>query len=105
MAQQAIQTLSFDQGDWERVQRDWSAWWEGKLERPLVVMHGYQPSPEPLPRIHFIGANYPAEMAAEEIVDRIYPHLTCCATSATPSPLATVGPYRLASSAQGQPVD
>jgi 5-methyltetrahydrofolate--homocysteine methyltransferase len=77
MAQQAIQTLSFDQGDWERVTRDWSAWWEGELERPLVVMHGYEAAPEPLPPIHFIGANYPAEMTAEEIVDRIHPHLTC----------------------------
>jgi len=35
--------MHFTNEDWERVHRDWAAWWEGDLERPLVVMHGFQP--------------------------------------------------------------
>lgn len=30
--------LNFTPKDWERVERDWSAWWAGELERPMVVI-------------------------------------------------------------------
>ena len=69
--------VRFAERDWERVHRDWAAWWEGELQRPLVVMHGFQWPAKPLPRVRLIAAKYPAEMTAGEIVDRIYPHLAC----------------------------
>lgn len=30
--------LSFTPDDWARIERDWSAWWAGELDRPLVVI-------------------------------------------------------------------
>ena len=70
--------VHFTEEDWKRAHRDWAAWWEGELERPLVVMHGFQPpAGEPLPPVHLVTPNYPAEMTAEEIVDRVSPYLTC----------------------------
>ncbi len=69
--------VPFVEEDWDRIRRDWTAWWEGYLERPLVVMHGFRPSERPLPPLHLIGENYPIEMTAEEIVDRVTPHLAC----------------------------
>jgi hypothetical protein len=30
--------LRFSESDWERIERDWSTWWAGELERPLVVL-------------------------------------------------------------------
>jgi hypothetical protein len=98
MKRPSTRTLSFDLGDWDRVQRDWLAWWEGDLARPLVVMHGYEPPSGPLPRVHLIAANYPADMTAEEIVDSIHPHLKCvrCFGDAFPRWLPYFGPGILA---------
>ena len=28
--------LQFDEEDWERTERNWTAWWEGELDRPMV---------------------------------------------------------------------
>jgi len=33
--------LHFTDEDWARIERDWSAWWAGELERPLIVMPTY----------------------------------------------------------------
>ena len=30
--------LHFTEEDWERVRRDWTAWWAGELDRPMVVL-------------------------------------------------------------------
>lgn len=30
--------LQFTEKDWERIERDWTAWWEGDLDRPMVVI-------------------------------------------------------------------
>jgi hypothetical protein len=30
--------LRFTDEDWERIERDWGAWWEGELDRPMVMM-------------------------------------------------------------------
>jgi 5-methyltetrahydrofolate--homocysteine methyltransferase len=35
--------LRFTDADWQRLERDWSAWWAGELERPLVVIASYDP--------------------------------------------------------------
>jgi len=38
--------LRFSEEDWERVEQDWSAWWAGELERPLVMIENQVPHPE-----------------------------------------------------------
>lgn len=30
--------VHFSEEDWQRIERDWSAWWAGELDRPMVVM-------------------------------------------------------------------
>lgn len=30
----------FTQQDWERIERDWTAWWAHELDRPLVMIYG-----------------------------------------------------------------
>jgi 5-methyltetrahydrofolate--homocysteine methyltransferase len=30
--------LHFTEKDWERVERDWKAWWAGELDRPMVII-------------------------------------------------------------------
>ena len=32
--------LHFDELDWERIERDWTAWWAGKIDRPMVLIEG-----------------------------------------------------------------
>jgi len=34
----------FREEDWKRIERDWTAWWEGILERPLVMIESQDPS-------------------------------------------------------------
>jgi hypothetical protein len=35
--------LNFEPREWERLERDWNAWWEGELERPMVMIEGRVP--------------------------------------------------------------
>jgi len=30
--------LRFTERDWERIERDWAAWWAGELDRPMVIL-------------------------------------------------------------------
>ena len=34
--------LHFDDEDWERIERDWTAWWAGELARPMVMLQSVQ---------------------------------------------------------------
>jgi 5-methyltetrahydrofolate--homocysteine methyltransferase len=34
--------LHFGDADWERIERDWSAWWAGELARPMVMLQNTQ---------------------------------------------------------------
>ncbi len=35
--------VRFTPDDWQRIRRDWSAWWAGELDRPMVVLTGWDP--------------------------------------------------------------
>ncbi len=37
--------LRFTDSDWQRIERDWNAWWAGELDRPLVVLEIHDPVP------------------------------------------------------------
>ncbi len=30
--------LRFTEGDWERIERDWKAWWAHELDRALIMI-------------------------------------------------------------------
>jgi len=67
--------LHFTSEDWIRIERDWTAWWEGELERPLVLVNDFVPPDTPLPELHLFASNFPLEMPAEEVIERFQPYL------------------------------
>ena len=30
--------IKFTDDDWDRIEKDWSAWWEGEIDRPMVMI-------------------------------------------------------------------
>ncbi len=65
--------LQFTDQDWERIERDWTAWWAGDLDRPLVVIEDAEPPPGiTLSNIHnlwYPASNFPLDMPADEVLD------------------------------------
>lgn len=62
--------LNFTQQDWERIERDWSAWWAGELERPLVVIEGWDSSTGLTPpEVRQFATKFSLETPADEVID------------------------------------
>jgi 5-methyltetrahydrofolate--homocysteine methyltransferase len=62
--------LRFSSSDWERISRDWRAWWAGELDRPLVVLECLENLDRYDP--HYAGIfleNYPLDTPADKILD------------------------------------
>lgn len=38
-------TIHYTDDDWDRMRRDWTAWWAGELERPLLTLEVTAPDP------------------------------------------------------------
>lgn len=72
--------LGFDQARWDRIKRNYGAWWRGELDRPLIYvgLTGIHPGrPEPrLPSRKFTAA-YGLSVPVEAIVDRWDYNLSC----------------------------
>ncbi len=68
--------LRFSEKDWERVFRDWTAWWQGELDRPIVVLEclEYLDRYDPHCASVFLG-NYPLDKPADEILREFVPRL------------------------------
>lgn len=62
--------LHFTEADWERIERDWAAWWAGELERPMVVLECLQRYEmyDPHCASVFLG-NYPLDAPVGPILD------------------------------------
>ncbi len=64
--------IDFTEERWAKVRADWTAWWEGRLERPIIplVVKGGDPGRAP-PAVEPRGrtASYDASVPAEAIVD------------------------------------
>ena len=54
---------------------DWTAWWAGELERPLLVMHVWEPPAAPLPEAPGFTSNLPMALPAEEAIARYTPYV------------------------------
>lgn len=63
--------LNFTEADWERVERDTMAWWEGELQRPLVYLAVTNPVDSRWPFSYL--TNYPLDKPADRIVDEYEP--------------------------------
>ncbi|MFH1029081.1 MAG: hypothetical protein V1791_13850, partial [Pseudomonadota bacterium] len=61
--------LRFSESDWECIARDWSAWWAGELDRPIIVLEclDYLDRYDPHCAAVFLG-NYPLDTSAEAIL-------------------------------------
>ena len=68
--------LHFPEGEWERIEQTWTAWWAGELERPLVVLECVEPEDAHTPHYAstFLG-NYPLETPADQVLDLFVPRL------------------------------
>jgi hypothetical protein len=68
--------LRFTENDWERIARDWSAWWKGELDRPLVVLECIErlDAYDPHCASVFLG-NYPLDKPAGDILNEFEPRL------------------------------
>jgi 5-methyltetrahydrofolate--homocysteine methyltransferase len=71
--------LDFGNRDWERMQRAWTAWWEGELDRPIVMIEGREPHPHneppPLGGEKLFTSDFPLEIPIEDVVDHYQWHL------------------------------
>ncbi len=68
--------LRFSESDWDRVIRDWSAWWVGELDRPMVVLECIErlDAYDPHCASVFLG-NYPLDAPVDPILDEFIPRL------------------------------
>ena len=67
--------INFTEEDWDRVQRDTTAWWAGELDRPLVYLAVIDPilrEKTSLP-LYSYWTNYPLDLPASDILDRFEP--------------------------------
>ena len=70
--------VHFTEQDWERIKRDWTAWWAGDLDRALVILEGLAlPEGETrttIPNLayetEYSASNFPLEMSADEVIDQ-----------------------------------
>lgn len=68
--------LRFTEEDWQRIERNWMAWWNHELERPLVMISGYElPDGAVLPEAPGFVSSLPQDMPVDEVVDRYQAHL------------------------------
>ena len=70
--------VDLNASDWDRLRRDWTAWWEGELERPLLYLHEHATEAgKPLPEAPHITASLPLDLSPEQVLDRYQPWLEC----------------------------
>ena len=68
--------LRFDDADWARIERDYTAWWAHELERPLVQVTGTESAPGVYyPDVHGFYANYGLDRPVEGILLELTPYL------------------------------
>lgn len=61
--------IKFTGADWERIRRDYTLWWQGELERPLIYLALREEEAAQVPRVKRFLANYPPEVPAQQICE------------------------------------
>jgi len=67
----------FSKRDWERIQRDWSAWWDGELDRALIVVEALGPKFS-APNTgdwypHIFLSQFSLDIPVEAVLDQVQP--------------------------------
>jgi hypothetical protein len=61
------------------LERNWTAWWAGELDRPIVMIEGRQPHPSdsspPLGWEKLFASEFPLETPVESVLDHYQWHL------------------------------
>jgi 5-methyltetrahydrofolate--homocysteine methyltransferase len=60
--------FDFTEADWQRIEADWTAWWQGCLQRPLVTITTRDPDSYPEPGDDFL-TRFPPDMPAQPVID------------------------------------
>lgn len=68
--------LQFTNQDWDRISKDWSAWWAGELERPLSVIEVWDsPYGEPPAERRQFANWFPLDTPVDVLLDQYQRHL------------------------------
>jgi hypothetical protein len=68
--------IAFSEDDWQRIERDWSAWWAGELKRPLVMVEVLEPPPgEDWPTVQEMTTNFGMDVPAEQVIAHYHKRL------------------------------
>lgn len=63
---------NFHPDDWERIYQDWTAWWEGEIDRPMIVIENCDPTPKRKtipPPLNCRPAEYPLDTPVDLVID------------------------------------
>lgn len=60
--------ISFTEADWRKRIQDYTAWWQGELDRPLILSYGQKEGVVCRRKLHNFFTEYSQEISAEEIV-------------------------------------
>lgn len=67
--------IQFTQADWDRIERDWTAWWMHELDRPMVMIEQFIPPSPDYPGYDYweelIPYNFPLDTPVEEVIDHV----------------------------------
>ncbi len=90
--------LQFDDGDWERTERRWTAWWQGELDRPMVVVEAMSDPSYTIDTYADHLTRFPLTIPVDAIIDRVEPQLESllCYGDAFPKWYPNFGPGILA---------
>jgi hypothetical protein len=67
--------LQFDDKDWDRIERNWTAWWHGETDRPMVMIETMVDPRYSLDTWNEHLTLFPLTQSAEEVIDRFAPQL------------------------------
>ncbi len=68
-------SIRFTEEDWERIEKDWTLFWQGELKRPMVWLEHWEPAEESEDKKRGFISQYPKEMSVEEIIEIENKHL------------------------------
>jgi len=79
--------IQFKDSDWLRIKNDWQSWWDGKLDRPMVVLERLEPPKgitfpkgKNIPTFSDFDDSplqFPLDMNVEEVIDHYENRLKC----------------------------
>ena len=68
-------TISFTEVDWQKRIQDYTAWWRGELDRPLILCYGQKEDFVPKRKLHSFLTQYSQKTSAMEIVSDVEQYL------------------------------